>query len=674
MSQLYRENRQGLLAGNGLQRRGAPGVRPRLRDDLPRPDNWRHATPSERDPTHSPSLLVGHTDLAYQALLRTSSVKVNRVWVFFRLVRLLFFAAVFWAGVLLNRISKMTVEERQKVDAKRFRDLLVYLGGVLIKVGQQLSQRPDVLPPAYCDELRTLLDDLPIRISEADVRKAIRQQTGKTVEEVFEEFNYEPVGSASVSCVYKARLPEGDIVAVKVRRPGLLKAFTADLDAINWLFQLLEFVTIWRPGTTKDIRYELRDLLLEELDFRREARYQELFRRYHKRRKKLKVTAPKIYYKLSGEEVMVSEFVSGRKVTEIIAALESNDRQYLAELRQDGINPKTVAKHLVHSRYYSFHECPLFHGDPHPSNIMVQPNNRVVMLDFGACGVFSQRDRNLMWQMNHYYSRDDVGGMVNMVLLLMEPIHPINIHPFKRDLLDAWWTGFYGIKSNHAQWWERSSLRLWLRFFELIRKYKIPIPRNMVRMIRATLLYDTVAARLYAKINVFTEFEKYTRDVARRARRQIIDSATRQLLTGPDDSNFLKLREIVDIGDDILVRVRRFLDNQDFTFAALAGKVYSAIRVIVRMILWIIGTGIVSGLAAVVLYYYHVKGNLTEPVKTWGELFRKLLTPTSDQWSWSPPYSFGSLQIIITMWVFITLVLMLAYGRRIYLRFGDVDD
>ena len=122
-----------------------------------------------------------------------------------------------------------------------------------------------------------------------------------------------PSGSASVPASI-GRSPHGREVAVKVRRPRIQKEFTADLDAINWLFFSLEFLTIWRPGTTRHISYELRDLLLEELDFRREARYQELFRRYHKRRKKMHVTAPKVYHELSGEEVMVSEFVKGHKV------------------------------------------------------------------------------------------------------------------------------------------------------------------------------------------------------------------------------------------------------------------------------------------------------------------------------------------------------------------------
>jgi len=662
MTRLYQENGHSLLAaGNGLDRRATPDARPRSKD-------WQPAPESELDPSHTPSLLVGPKGVSYQSLLRTNTIKVSRVWVFFRLLRLLFFGSLFWAGVVRRRTTMKDVEERQKVDAKRFRELLVWLGGVMVKVGQQLSQRPDVLPPVYCDELRALLDNLPTKIEREAVIAAIERQTKKPLGEVFADFNFDAVGSASVSCVYQAVLHTGEEVAVKVRRPRIQKEFTADLDAINWLFFSLEFLTVWRPGTTRHISYELRDLLLEELDFRREARYQELFRRYHKRRKKLHVTAPKVYYELSGEEVMVSEFVRGHKVQTIIEAMESGDEVFLARLRRSGINPKTVAKRLVRSRYYSFHECPLFHGDPHPSNILVQDNNRIVMLDFGACGVFSQRDRNLMWQMNHYYSRDDVGGMVNMVLLLMEPIHPINIHPFKRELTDAWWTGFYGIKSNHAQWWERSSLRLWLRFFELVRKYQIPIPRNLVRMIRATLLYDTVAARLYSKINVFKEFEKYTQGVARRAKRRIIESAARQLILGPDDSTFLKLKQLADVGDDILVRVRRFLDDQDFTFSKLAGKVYSAVRALVRLLM-IAGTAaMVAAIAALVLY----ATDKLQP-KSWNPFGSEFIL-TSSKWEFTPPYSDGALQLLALFWFIIVVGLFVVYGRRVYLRFGDVDD
>lgn len=666
MTRLYQESGHGLFAaGQDLERAFGPGAKPRRK-------NGRRARGAPLDPTHIPRLSTDPTDVEYRAVLTPGAVSVGRTVILLRLLRLLFHGLYFWAGVLLRRLNRQEPEERVKVNARKFRELLVRLGGVMIKVGQQLSQRPDVLPAAYCDELKTLLDDLPIRISRKEVVAAVERQMREPLSEVFAEFDFDPVGSASVACVYRAVLHTGEEVAVKIRRPGIQRAFTADLEAINWLFFTFEFLTIWRPGTTRHIAVELKDLLLEELDFRREARYQELFRRYHKRRKKLRVTAPKVYYGLSGEEVLVSEFVRGHKVQRIIEALDVNDELYLERLRRDNICPKKVAQRLVRSRYYSFHECPLFHGDPHPNNIIVQPDSRVVMMDFGACGVFSHRDRNLMWQMNYYYGREDVANMVNMVLLLMEPIHPINIHPFKRELQDAWWTGFYGIKSKHAQWWERSSLRLWLRFYELIRKYKLPIPRNMVRMIRATLLYDTVAARLYGDINIFKEFQKYEKGYAKRVRRNLQESFVRQMLLGPDNGNYMRLRSIIDIGDDLLVRARRFLDTQDFDFQALAGKVYSTIRVFVRLFMLSAGAGLMAAVAGALIY---VLGDpAVKQVPSWGLFGRKLLTPEPSKWSLFPPYSFGALQLTIVFWFIVISVFIFAYGRRLYLRFGDVDD
>jgi ubiquinone biosynthesis protein len=606
----------------------------------------------------------------YQAALRSREVKVSRIWVFLRLIRVLSYLGYFWVGVVGHRLSGMELEASQRLDAVRFREILEALGGVLIKVGQQLSQRPDFVPAAYCDELENFLHEIDKKIDPADVEAAIKRQLGKSVDEVFADFDWDPIGSASVSCVYKAVLHTGEVVAVKVRRPQIQKEFTADLTALEWLLRLAEMVTVWRPGMSHNFRKELKNLLLEELDFKREARYQELFRRYHKRRKKLKVTAPKIYYKYSGEEVMVSEFVTGRKVQEIIDAIDQDNTEYLAELKRDGIDPKKVAKNLVRSRYYSFHECPLFHGDPHPANILVKPNNKIVMIDFGACGVFSERDRNLMWQLNQYYSKEDVGGMVNMVISIMEPIDPVKgVHQFKKDLLDAWWTGFYGIKSNHADWWERSSFRLWLKFFELIRKHEIPIPRNMVRMVRATLLYDTVAARLYREINVFKEFQKYSDDVAKRARRRIEESAIRQLLLGPDDRNFLKAQQIVDVGNGILFRVQKFLDDPAWNFAEVAGKIYSAIRAFVRMFIISVCVGIVAFMTGILLYQIHENTGWLKQ-KLQGNYL--LLDPNK----WPMPHSFvyPDVQLVAFIWLLIVTGLVLAYGRRIYLRFGDIDD
>lgn len=674
------------LAGAGARPNGLVTLiaRPRLK-------NWGGATGVAR-PRHDSRTGRKHDSagLSYQAALRTTAVKVSRLRVFGHLLRMLVRFSYFWCGVVRRRLvnsvkywssvllsqlngqrvveQQVLDDQRHREDAEKFRALLEKLNGVMIKVGQQLAQRVDLLPVAYCDQLKDMVDVIQNDkgIAEEDVRDALQRQTKRPLRETFSEFRFEAVGKASVACVYQAYLLNGEKVAVKVRRPNIKKKFAADLDALAFILRAAEFLTILRPRLTENFRIELRESLLEELDFRIEARYQELFRRYHARRKKLNVTAPKVFYGLSGEEVLVSEFVDGHKVQEIIEAVRDGDEEKLASFRQCGIDPKIVAKRLIRSRYYSFHECPLFHGDPHPGNIVVQPNNRVVMIDFGACGVFSQRERNLMWQLNYYYSREDVGGMVNMVISIMEPIQPPvrDWDQFRKELQDVWWKGFYGIKSKHSDEWERTSFRLWLGFFQLMRQHQISVPRNMVRFIRATLLYDTVAASLDNQLNVFKEFQKYSEGVARRTRRQMEESVIRQLLTGPDDSTFLKLQQIAEVGNGLLFRLQKFLDDPDFNFAALADKIYSAARTFVRMFL-VVGGLVVTGLAIAVGYkLFKAPGAVLNPVSLANTSARALFSP-KEGWVF---------QSVRVLWALSTIVVFFAYGRRVYLRFGDADD
>lgn len=264
--------------------------------------------------------------------------------------------------------------------------------------------------------------------------------------------------------------------------------------------------------------------------------------------------------------------------------------------------------------------------------------------------------------------------MVNMVISIMEPLPNVDITPFKKELLDAWWKGFYGIKSKHAEWSERTSFRLWLRFFELMRKHQIPVPRNLLRMIRATLLYDTIAAELYHKINVFKEFEKYSEDVAKRARREIEACAIRQFLLGPDDSAFLKLRQIANVGNGLLYRVQKFLDDPVFSLAAVTAKVFSAIRTLVRMFL-LAGAWTVAAVVLLVLMHKDHLKVITEPgtYLNWNK-WSDLVIIRPSHWDVTPPYSMGFIQLVALVWFLIVSVCVFAYARRVYVKFGDPDQ
>ena len=149
---------------------------------------------------------------------------------------------------------------------------------------------------------------------------------------MFEAFDPQPIGAASLACVYQAQLRTGDRVAVKVRRPGIGPLIAADLRAMDWLLIVAETLTVIPPGVTRRFREDFQTILFNEMNFRTEARYTDLFRRRAAKRKK-GVTAPHVYFQYCTEEVMVSEFVSGVWMWELMAAVDSNDQEFLAKVR-----------------------------------------------------------------------------------------------------------------------------------------------------------------------------------------------------------------------------------------------------------------------------------------------------------------------------------------------------
>jgi ubiquinone biosynthesis protein len=481
--------------------------------------------------------------------------------------------------------------ELERRSAVRLKDMLERLGGAAVKIGQQMALRPDVLPEIYCDVLKDLFDESAEAIDPPTVRQIVGEaliakrvlydkrilQPGcsaeKALSEVFRCFDEKhPIGKASIACVYPAILFTGQKVAVKVMRPRIKRTIALDLAVLNRLLKTLEFLTLIKPGLSETFQREIRLMLEEELNFRKEIRYQEIFRLYHPKKNRFRVSAPKVYYDYSDDRVIVSEFVQGISAKVILRAIDERNQEALQLLDQFNIDRKVVAKRLVRASHYGFFECPFFHGDPHPGNILVRPNNRIYLLDFGACGVFAEKERKVLRQMHQFKSQDDIGGMVQCVVKLAEPLPPIDVFAFTKRLEDEWWHGSYGIESKHAEWWERTSYRLWVALTRTAWEFKMPLPLNMLRMIRATLLYDTVAGKLYPKINVFKEYAKYNEKYAAGVQRQMIRSFCKQVLTGPDPKTFVRVQQAVDTGNLLLFRLRRFLDEPFPNFTALISK------------------------------------------------------------------------------------------------------
>ena len=526
-------------------------------------------------------------------MMRSMTFKTNFIRVIGRLFVWLYAAAYFVGGTLRDSLLRRNTIQRR---AARLSRTFEKAGGTFIKVGQQLSMRLDLLSWTYCIELSKLLDKMQPFPTEKAI-EAIERVTGKPLDETFAVFDPEPVGSASMACVYQAYLKNGEQVVVKVRRPGIAKLFTADLKALDWFMRLLEFLTILRVGYTKNIRNELATIFQEELNFHQEGRYQELFRRRAKKSGKSFFSAPRVYPDLSGEDILVQEFVSGVWLMEILSAIDNNDKEALAYLRHLNIDSKVLAKRLLWVNSWGGFENIFFHADPHPANILVQPNNRLVFIDFGACGSFSESRREIFRNFIFAEGREDPEGMVQAAMALLEPLPYIDIYEFSKKLEAEYWKALYAQKSKYSEWWERGTIQTWYAFFRLSQEYKIPMNLDTLRLIRSTLLYDTLVTRLYPKIDRNREIRKYLDFSGKRARKRLYKRTKRSIEKGLPGTSYQRFEQVIAVGNRILFRLQGFLNTPAHRFTSAISK---SISILIAFISIAVQSVFLAGIIALI--------------------------------------------------------------------------
>jgi ubiquinone biosynthesis protein len=485
------------------------------------------------------------------------------------------------AGLMLGNfadrlVRRDTVERR----AVRLRRALERAGGTFVKLGQQAAMRIDLLPWAYCVELSKMLDQMPPFPVEQALA-AIERTLGRRWQDVFAVIDPKPVGSASIACVYQATLKDGAKVVVKVRRPGIAEAFMADLKVLDWIASAAELLTIMRPGYTRNLRLELRGILMDELNFRSEARFQDIFRRNAKRYGREFFTAPQVFFEYSGEEVLVQEFINGLWVWEVIAAVEQSNPEGRQLLERLNIDPKLVARHILWVSFWSMEAHVFFHADPHPANILVRPNNEVVFIDFGSCGSFNHQQRIALEQMVLAMKDQDVETMSRATLILMEPIPPVDVPALMKETQAEYLRVLhtFDTPAEYTQYWERTSARQWLTMVKIARKFKLPSNLHMLRMIRATLLYDSIVLRLDNQLNRYDEYLHFMKDLA-----QLVKLKWRaRLRDNSGDHFFLNVEEAGNALNDLLLKTQSAQGRPIVTLGSTINKGIFSASVLLRL-------------------------------------------------------------------------------------------
>jgi aarF domain-containing kinase len=279
--------------------------------------------------------------------------------------------------------------------AVQLRDAISGLGPAIIKAGQALASRPDLLPSEYLEELQKLQDDVP-RYSNELAFATVEQELGVQFEDIFELEQEEPVAAASIGQVYKARLKaNGDTVAIKIQRPNCEGIIALDLYILRWwsgiynqIFKLLN-----RDINVQSIIDDFGELIYREIDYVAEAanaqRFNELYAAV------TDVFVPKVYSDLTTRKVLVMEWVDGFRLTDS------------ASLEQYGLDRSKLVDTLVQCSLRQILENGFFHADPHAGNLLACADGRLCYLDFGMMSYAGRAQRNgFLLAVVHIVNRD----------------------------------------------------------------------------------------------------------------------------------------------------------------------------------------------------------------------------------------------------------------------------
>jgi predicted unusual protein kinase regulating ubiquinone biosynthesis (AarF/ABC1/UbiB family) len=303
----------------------------------------------------------------------------NKLW---RMWKVLSLALSIVVRVYWYRLRGKSHWEKEKLweqIGKEFKDTLFELNGVLIKVGQLLSIREDLLPKGFINQIQDLVDHVPPSPWEK-IEAVLEREWDGSVSSKVKDIDHEAIASASIGEVYKATLLDGTQLAIKVQRPEIPSLVKTDFRTLSIIIWFARHFAPMPKGFIdfKMLYKELKQVIEQELDFSKEMSTAISFKQRFKDHTNVKI--PAMYPELCTDKVLVMEWVDGVRL---------NDRE---ALNLYGLDGQKLAQELFRLFLPQWLEPGIFHADPHAGNILLQPNGTFVLLDYGMIGEISKRD------------------------------------------------------------------------------------------------------------------------------------------------------------------------------------------------------------------------------------------------------------------------------------------
>jgi predicted unusual protein kinase regulating ubiquinone biosynthesis (AarF/ABC1/UbiB family) len=424
------------------------------------------------------------TELRWQQ--RTPSPLARQVDISASAAKLTFF--LWWD----HHVAKTSPRDRDR-RAQWLMNRLLELGPTFIKLGQALSTRADLLPVEYVQALGQLQDKVPGFGADQAIA-IIEAELGHPLHALYKEFDRTPIAAASLGQVHRAQLHTGEEVVVKVQRPGLDNLFNMDFHALGRLIQWITRLPFAKHYDLYGIHEEFSDILFREIDYIQEAMNADRFR--HNFQDHPRIIVPKVYPRYTTKRVLTMEYVPGIKV---------NDRKSLQLI---GLDPVEI-NHLGICAYLKqLLQDGFFQADPHPGNMAVSDDGRLIFYDFGMMAEVMPINRNQMVQTFFAVLKKDtdqvIGTMIDMGLV--EPMS--DMAPLKKIvgvLVDR-----FADKPIELQVFNSLSSEL----YTLFEQQPFRLPPKMTFILKALTTLDGVARDLDPQYNLLAAAKPFVKSLA----------------------------------------------------------------------------------------------------------------------------------------------------------------
>ena len=410
---------------------------------------------------------------------------------------------------LFKKAEKEPVDQQQKEwtvkngfpSPPRIRRVLEELGPSFIKLGQLMSTRADIFPAEYIKEFTKLQDQVP-PVPFSDIKRVIEQELKRHLEEIFEEFTPKSMAAASVAQVHLAKLFSGEEIAVKVIRPNIDKEIRKDIRLMYSMAKRAEKISeIARVIGAINLVKEFERVIFKELDMFIEAGNIEKFANNFKSDDEIYI--PEVYWDYTTKSVLTMEHIPGIKMDQV------------DDISAHGMDPKDIAMIGLRSFSRQLMEFGLFHADPHSGNTIVMFDGRVSLVDFGITGYLDDETMQQLAYLLLGYAEHDYEMVMDALLdagLIDE--ETMDLKSFRRDLKDMS-ESFYGRSLRTI-----SVRDVYDQIIQLIYKYKIRLPRNLLLLFKTFIQTEALGKILGSDASILEVTKPYAKKLIERSYRR----------------------------------------------------------------------------------------------------------------------------------------------------------